>query len=140
MHTHYNNTHKTTTTIHTANQQQLHTRQLKTNNNTHETNKNFTTYTKGKKHPNKSKNTHCVQFLVIVFFLQSLIHSRFHPSPSLLITCYSCKPFPQRLVPLPPLPYTAHFTSPHSTLLCFVHFTSLYCTSLPSTLDNISLH
>ena len=31
------NTHKMTTTIHTANQQQLHTRQLKTSNNTHET-------------------------------------------------------------------------------------------------------
>jgi len=38
MHTQYNNTHKITTTIHTANQQQLHTRQLKTSNNTHETN------------------------------------------------------------------------------------------------------
>jgi len=33
----YNNTHKTTTTIHTTNQQQLHTRQLKTSNNTYET-------------------------------------------------------------------------------------------------------
>ena len=32
------NTHKITTTIHTANQQQLHTRQLKTSNNTHDTN------------------------------------------------------------------------------------------------------
>ena len=31
-----NNTHETTTTIHMANQQQLHTRQLKTSNNTHE--------------------------------------------------------------------------------------------------------
>ena len=34
----YNNTHKTTTTKHMANQQQLYTRQLKTSNNTHETN------------------------------------------------------------------------------------------------------
>ena len=41
----YNSTHKTTTTIHTrqlqqytANQQQLQTSQLKTSNNTHETN------------------------------------------------------------------------------------------------------
>jgi len=32
-----NNAHKTTTTIHTTNQQQLHTRQLKTSNNKHET-------------------------------------------------------------------------------------------------------
>jgi len=37
-----------TTTIHTATQQQLHTRQRKTNNNKHETNKNFTTCTEGK--------------------------------------------------------------------------------------------
>ena len=36
----YNNTHKTATTIHTANQQQLHTIQLKTSNNTHKTNQN----------------------------------------------------------------------------------------------------
>ena len=45
----------------------------------------------------KGKNTqvreHCVQLLVI-FFFQSLIPSRFHPSPSLLITYYSYKPFP----------------------------------------------
>ena len=34
----FNNTHKTATTIHTANQQQLHTIQLKTSNNTHKTN------------------------------------------------------------------------------------------------------
>ena len=33
-----NNTHKTTTTIHKVNQQQLHKRQLKTSNKTHETN------------------------------------------------------------------------------------------------------
>jgi len=33
-----NNTHKTTTTIHTVNQQQLHTRQLKTSNKTHKLN------------------------------------------------------------------------------------------------------
>jgi len=32
------------------------------------------------------------------------------------------------------------FTSPHSTSLFSVHFTSLYCTSLPSTFDNFSLH
>jgi hypothetical protein len=39
--------HTTTTTIHTANQQQLHTTQLKTSNKTYETNWN-TTYPKGK--------------------------------------------------------------------------------------------
>jgi len=33
-----NNTRKTTTKIHTANQQQLHIRQLKTSNNKHEKN------------------------------------------------------------------------------------------------------
>jgi len=32
-----------------------------------------------------------------------------------------------------------HFTSPHSASLCFLHITSLYCTSLHSTLDNFSL-
>jgi len=73
------------------------------------------------------------------FFLQSLIHSRFHPRPSLLITYYSYKPFPKRLFPPSPFPLL-YFTSPHSPSLCFVHFTSLYCTSLPSTLDNFSLH
>ena len=47
IHTQYNqytqdnNTHKTTTTIHTVNQQQLYTRQLKTSNSTHEKNQNF---------------------------------------------------------------------------------------------------
>ena len=43
----YNNRHKTTATIHTANQQQLHTRQLKTSNNTHDAYYN-TACTKGK--------------------------------------------------------------------------------------------
>jgi hypothetical protein len=79
------------TTIHTRqlqqyarpNQQQLHKRQLKTSNNRHETNWN-TTCTKGKITPVRQ---YCVQFLVIVSS-QSLIHSRFHPSPSLLITYY----------------------------------------------------
>ena len=86
------NTHKITTTIQTANQQQLHIRQLKTSNNTHETNQKFyNMYTKGKNSPARQ---HCVQFLVIVFFFQSLIHSRFHPSPSLLITYCSYKTFP----------------------------------------------
>ena len=85
----YNNTHKTTTTIHTVNQQQLHKRQLKTMDNTCETNYN-TTCTEGK---NTQARQYCVQLIVIVFF-QSLIHSRFHPSPSLLITYYSYKPFP----------------------------------------------
>ena len=59
------NTRTITTTIHTANQQQLHTRQLKTSNNTHETNQNFTTFTKGK---NTQARQYCVQFLVIIFF------------------------------------------------------------------------
>ena len=90
-HTHSTtNTHKITTTIHTTNQQQLRTRQLKTSNNTRETNQNFTC-TKGK---NTQARQNCVQFLVIVIFFQSLIHSRFHPSPSLLITYCSYKPFP----------------------------------------------
>ena len=60
----YNNTHKTTTTIHTANQQQLHTRQLKTSN-TCETNYN-TTCTEDK---NTQVREYCVQFIVIAFFL-----------------------------------------------------------------------
>jgi len=42
-----NNTHKSTTTIHTVNQQQLPKRQLKTSNKTPETNYS-TTCTKGK--------------------------------------------------------------------------------------------
>jgi len=45
MHTQYNNTYKKTTTIHTANQQQLHTRQLQqyTQDNYNNTNKTTTT-------------------------------------------------------------------------------------------------
>ena len=71
-------THNITTTIHTANQQQLHTRQLKTINNTHETNYNFTTCTKGKNTP---ATQHWVQFIVIGFsFSESLTRSRFHLS------------------------------------------------------------
>jgi len=63
MHTHRTtNTHNVTTTIHTANQQQLHTRQLKTSNNTRETNYN-TTCTEGK---NTQARQYCVQFLVRV--------------------------------------------------------------------------
>ena len=58
-------THKTTTTIHTVNQQQLHTRQLKTSNKTHETNQN-TTCKNGK---NTQVREYCVQLLVIVFFI-----------------------------------------------------------------------
>ena len=65
-----NNTHKITTTIHTANQQQLHKRQLKTSNNTHETKQN-TTCTKGK---NTQARQYYVQFLVIVS-PSSIIHS-----------------------------------------------------------------
>ena len=84
------NTHNITTTIHTAKQQQLHTRQIKTSKNTHETNQNFTTCTKGK---NTQTREYCVQFLLIVFS-QSLIHSCFHPNPSLLITYYTYKSFP----------------------------------------------
>jgi len=45
------------TTIHTANQQQLHTTQLKTSNNTHETNENFTACTKDK---NTQVKEYCV--------------------------------------------------------------------------------
>ena len=58
----YNNTHKTTTKIHTVNQQQLYTRQLKTSNNTHDTNYN-TTCTEGK---NSQARQYCVQFIVIL--------------------------------------------------------------------------
>ena len=58
-------THKITTTIHTVNQLQLHTRQLKTSNKPHETNQN-TTCTKGK---NTQVRQYCVQFLVIVFLI-----------------------------------------------------------------------
>jgi hypothetical protein len=98
------NTHKMTT-IHTR-QRTIHTSQLQqytrpTNNNYTQVNlklstihtrqiRNFTTCTKGTNTPARQ---HCVQFIVIVF-PQSLIHSRFHPSPSLLITYYSYKCFP----------------------------------------------
>jgi len=60
-------THKTTTTIYTANQQQLHTRQLKTSNNTHDTNYN-TTCTKG---TNTQARQYCVQFIVITYLVCS---------------------------------------------------------------------
>ena len=43
-----------------VNQQQLHKRQLKTSNKTHETNQNFTAFTKGK---NTQAREYCVQFL-----------------------------------------------------------------------------
>ena len=47
VHTHdnYNNTHKTTTAIHTANQQQLHTRQQYTQDNYNNTHSQSTTIT-----------------------------------------------------------------------------------------------
>ena len=61
------NTHKITTTTHMANQQQLHTRQLKTSNHTHETHQNFTTSTKAREY--------CVQFIVIFFFFFTIINS-----------------------------------------------------------------
>jgi len=72
----YNNIYKTTTTIHTRqlqqytqdNQQKLFTRQLKTSNNTRETNYN-TTCTKGK---NTQARQYCIQFIVIVHFLCKL--------------------------------------------------------------------
>ena len=80
------NTHKTTTTIHTANQQQLYTRQLKTSNNTCETNQN-TTCTTGK---NTQVREYCVQFIVIVFF--SVINSLTLSPQS--FTSHSYKPFP----------------------------------------------
>jgi len=51
---------KTTTTIHTVNRQQLHTRQLKTSNKTHEKNYNFTTCRKAK---NTQAREYFVQFL-----------------------------------------------------------------------------
>jgi len=63
-----NNTHKTTTTIHTRQLQQLHTRQLKTSNNTHDTNYN-TTCTEG---TNTQARQYWVQFIVTVLFFQSL--------------------------------------------------------------------
>ena len=56
--------YKTTKTIHTANQQQSHTTQLKTSNKTHDTNVN-TTCTKVK---NTQVKEFCAQFLVTVFF------------------------------------------------------------------------
>jgi len=118
-----------------VNQQQLHKRQLKSSNETPETNYN-TTCTKGK---NTQWREYCVQFFVIVFFLQSLIHSCFHPSLSLLITLLLLLTFSIKTRSSPPPPIL-HFTSPHSTSLCFFHFTSLYCTSLHSTLNNFSLN
>jgi len=62
------------TSIHTANQQQLHTRQLKTSNNTHETNYNFTTCTEGKNTQAKKQNFFASCWLIteinrlIIFF------------------------------------------------------------------------
>ena len=102
--------HKTTTTIHTANQQQLHTRQLKTSNNTRETNQN-TTCTKA---TNTQARQHCVQFLVIVFS-ETLIHSRFHPSLSLLTPI---KLFHQE-TPHPPQPEDR--SDPAAEVCCFMY-------------------
>jgi hypothetical protein len=80
----------TTTTIHKATQQQLHTRQPKTGKVTHETILESTCA--------KGKNTQVIQLLHIancdcfLFIYQSLIHSRFRPSPSLLIPYYTYRP------------------------------------------------
>ena len=61
------------------------------------------------------KQDSTVYSFLLLFYFQSLNNLRFHPSPSLLITYYSYKPFPLRLV-LPPISYTVlHFTSFHFT-------------------------
>jgi len=115
------NTHKTTT----------HTRQLQqytrpTNNNYIKDNLKLATkhtrqirilqHVKKVKTPKQESTVYS-----FLYFLQSLIHSRFHPSLSLLITYYSYKTCPWRLVP-PPLPNTAlHFTSFHFTLFRSLH-------------------
>ena len=124
------------TTIHTRqlqqytrpNQQQLHTIQLKTSNNTCETNYN-TTCTEGK---NSQAREYCVQFLVIVPPPQSLIHS----SPSLLITYDPINLFHKDSPP----PHSLYCTSLHPIPLHFASFTSLYFTSLQFILDNFPLH
>jgi hypothetical protein len=82
----------------------IHTRQLQqltrpTNNNYTQDNLKLTTIHTSKiiMHNTKGENTqargYCVQFLVI-FFLQSLIHSNVYPSSSLLFIFYAYKPFP----------------------------------------------
>ena len=64
------NTHKITTTIHTVNQQQLHTRQLKASNKTHETNQN-TTCTEGK---NTQARQYCTQVAKTIRY--EFLHSK----------------------------------------------------------------
>ena len=119
--------------IHTGNQQKLHKDNLKQATK-HTRQIKILLYVQKYKHPSKR-----LFFTVLCnFFLQSLIHSCSPPYISLRITYYFYKPVPYRLVP-PPFPIL-HITSPHSTSLYFHRFTSLYCTSLHSTLDTFSLN
>ena len=70
-----------------------------------------------------------------MFFFKLLIHSRFHPSPSLFITYYPINFFHKDL-----FPPSLYCTSLHLIPLHFASFTSLYFTSLHFILDNFSLH
>jgi len=115
-----------------VNQQQLHTRQLKTSNKPPETSYN-TTCTRVK---NTQAKQYCVQFLVIFFFLTIIISLTLSPqsftSPHiLLLKTYSIK----TRSPLPlPLPYTAlHFTS-------FNFNTSKRATGGVATIQTTRLH
>ena len=63
-------------------------------------------------------------------FLQSLIYTRFLPSPSLLVTYYSYKTFSITTRPPPSLFRALHFASFHFTLLRSLHFTLLHFAAL----------
>jgi len=120
--------HKSTATIHTANQQQLPKRQLKKLGTKHLRQIRIQ-YVQKVKTPKQFFTVFCN------CFLQLFIHSRFHSTHSLLITT----PINVLIKDSSPFP-TLHFTSLHSTSLCFVHFTSLYCTSPHTSLNNFSLN
>ena len=79
----YNNTHGQTNNNYTQDNLKLstiHTRQIR-----------ILQHVQKVKTPQQDST---VYSFLLLFFLQSLIHSRFHPSPSLLITYCSYKPFP----------------------------------------------
>jgi len=120
--TYDNNTHQTTTTIHTS-----------TNNNyTKDNLKLATKHTKQirilqhvQKVKTPTQDSTVYSFLLLFFF--TIINSL---TLSLLITYLSCKPFPLRLVPPSPSLYC---TSLHLIPLHFASFTSLQFIALGYT-------
>ena len=80
---------------------------------------------KRQKHPSK---TALCTVSCNCFFPQSLIHSFFHPSPSLLITYYPIN-FSIKTRSPSPIPYTAlHLIPLHFASFPSFHFTSFRCT------------